>query len=123
MMRGMLGDSIAYGMAPEPNADLLFVSCAYVIDSANRVARLASGPEHEPGELGCRETLTLTEPALLQSGLNAEYTSDGRLVEINGHLVEPDDPVAIMIQSWDLASPRPGRTWPGLPSITIRIVQ
>lgn len=116
--RGVLPS--ASGLGPPPTTGPLFVSCSYTVDAARHVARLSSGPAHSDGQLGCRPTLTRAGAGPWPTRLTLTYDSDGALIQINQHVVSVRDPLRMLVESWDLATPRAGRVWPGMPSFTLR---
>jgi hypothetical protein len=113
----------APGFGPPPSTGPLFVSCSYIVDAATQVARLSTGPSHSDGRLGCRPTLARMGAIPWPTRLTLTYDSDGALIQINQHVVSVRDPLRMLVESWDLATPRAGRVWPGMPSFTLRIAQ
>jgi hypothetical protein len=120
IMRGVLGDTVASGAAPIPDTGPLDVSCRYLVD-ASAVARLAAGPPRSTGTLGCRPTLSLSALPDWRGDIKARYNSDGQLAEIYDRVTVDGDSIVELVQSWDLATPRRGRRWPGLPTFRLRI--
>jgi hypothetical protein len=121
VMRGVLGDTAGVsGAAPIPDTGPLNVSCRYVV-AENAVARLEAGPRRSAGRLGCKSTLSLAVVPDWRGELKARYSSDGELAEIYDRVTVSGDSIVEMVQSWDLATPRPGRRWPGLPTFRLSV--
>ena len=123
IMRGVIGDTAGVsGTAPLPDTGPLNVFCRYVVRD-NGVARLTEGPRRSEGTLGCKSTLSLSALPDWRGDIKARFDSDGRLAEIYDRVTVQGDSIVEMVESWDLATPRRGRRWPGLPVFRLSIDQ
>jgi hypothetical protein len=122
IMRGVLGDTSGIsGTGPEPSGASIGVQCTYVFDARNELARLSSGPPWSEGRLGCRDSLKVSAGLVPEGVVTVTYRSDGQIIGINDGRIDPSSALGVLVRSWDLATPRRGRQWPGEPTVTLRL--